>query len=200
MTVDIGSKRLGLLRDLLPRTTRVAVLIDPNDDATIVKSLIADIRGAAIPIGREIEVFYAGDVGDIDEAFAGLVEKRSEVLLVSPSTFFSSHRTEIVALAAQHRVPALYFERDFAEAGGLMSYGANIPEQYRQIGIYAGRILSGQKPGDLPVRRATRLEFVINLKTAKALGLTIPETLLAIADEVIKERRGPKSPPPPVSA
>jgi putative ABC transport system substrate-binding protein len=186
MTVDIGSKRLGLLQDLLPRATRVAMLVDPNDDPTVVKSMIADVRGAAIPIGRGIEVFYARDVGDIDAAFAGLMEKRSEVLLVGPGSFFSSHRMEIVALAAQHRVPALYFERDFAEAGGLMSYGPNIPEQYRQLGILAGRILSGQKPGDLPVRRATRLEFVINLKTAKTLGLTIPQTLLALADEVIQ--------------
>ena len=186
MTVDIGSKRLGLLREFLPGATRVAVLVDPNDDATVVKSMIADMRGAAIPIGLGIEVFYAGDVGDIDAAFAGLMEKRSEVLLVSSGSFFSSHRMEIVALAAQHRVPALYFEREFAEAGGLMSYGPNISEQYRLLGIYAGRILSGQKPGDLPVRRATRLEFVINLKTAKTLGLTIPQTLLATADEVIQ--------------
>jgi putative ABC transport system substrate-binding protein len=186
MIVDIGSKRLGLLRDLLPRATRVAVLVGPNDDATVVKSMIADVRGAAIPIGRGIEVFYAGDVGDIDTAFASLVEKRSEVLLVSPSPFFSSNRMQIVALAAQHRVPALYCERDFAEAGGLMSYGPNIPEQYRQLGNYVGRILSGQKPGDLSVTRATRLEFVINLKTAKTLGLTIPQTLLATADKVIQ--------------
>jgi putative ABC transport system substrate-binding protein len=186
MTVDIASKRLGLMRDLLPRATRVAVLVDLNDDAIFIKSMVADLRGAAIAIGREIEVFYAGNVDDLDAAFTGLVEKRSEVLLVSPSSFFSSHRMEIVALAAQHRVPALYFERDFASAGGLMSYGPNIPEQYRQLGNYAGRILSGQKPGDLPVRRATRLQLVINLKTAKALGLTIPETVLATADEVIQ--------------
>ena len=186
MTVGIGSKRLGLLLDLVPRASGVAVLVDPNDDATVVRSMIADVRGAAIPIGRGIEVFYARDVDDIDAAFTGLVEKRSEVLLVSPSNFFSSHRMEIVALAAQHRVPALYFERDFAEAGGLMSYGPNISEQYRLLGVYAGRILSGQMPGDLPVRRVTRLEFVINLKTAKALGLTIPETLLATADEMIQ--------------
>jgi putative tryptophan/tyrosine transport system substrate-binding protein len=186
MTVDIGSKRLWLLRDLLPRATRVAVLVDPKDNATVIKSMIADVRGAATPIGWEIEVVYAGEVGDIDAAFASPVEKRSEVLLVSPSSFFSSHRMEIVALAAQHRVPALYFERDFAEAGGLMSYGANISEQYRLLGVYAGRILNGQKPGDLPVRRATRPEFVINLKTARTLGLTIPQTLLTTADEVIR--------------
>jgi putative tryptophan/tyrosine transport system substrate-binding protein len=186
MTVDIGSKRLGLLRDLLPRATRVAVLVDPNDDATVIKSTIADVRGAAIAIGWEIEVFYAGDVGDIDAAFASLVEKRSEVLVVSPSNFFSSNRMQIVALAAQYRVPALYFEREYAEVGGLMSYGADNPEQYRQLGIYAGRILNGEKPGDLPVLRATRLEFVINLKTAKALGLTIPQRLLRTADELIE--------------
>jgi putative tryptophan/tyrosine transport system substrate-binding protein len=186
MTADIGSKRLGLVRNLLPRATSVAVLVNPNEDATVAKSTIADMREAAIPNGQGIEVFYARDVGDIDAAFAGLVEKRSEVLLVSSSGLFSSNRMQIVALAAQHQVPALYFERDFAEAGGLMSYGPNIPEQYRQLGIFAGRILSGQKPGDLPVRRATRLEFVINLKTAKTLGVTIPQTLLATADEVIQ--------------
>ena len=186
MSVDIASKRLRLLQNLLPRATRVAVLVDPNDDATVTKSMIADVRGAATPNGWEIDVVYAGEVGDIDTAFAGLVEKRSEVLLVSPSGFFSSRRMQIVALAAQHRVPALYFERDFAEAGGLMSYGPDIPERYRLLGVYAGRILSGQKPGDLAVRRATRLEFVINLKTAKTLGLTIPQTLLATADEVIQ--------------
>jgi putative ABC transport system substrate-binding protein len=186
MTADIGSKRLGLLRDLLPRSTRVAVLVDPNDHPTVVQSMIADVRGAAIPIGREIEAFYAGDVGDLEAAFASIAEKRSEVLLVSPSTFFSGNRTQIVALAARYRMPALYFEREYAEAGGLMSYGANSPEQYRQLGIYAGRILNGKKAGDLPVTRATRFEFVINLKTAKGLGLTIPETLLAIADDVIQ--------------
>ncbi len=185
MTADIGSKRLGLLRDLLPRATRVAVLADPNDDPTVAKSMIAEVRGAAIPIGREIEVFYAGDVGDIDTAFASLADKQSEVLLVSPSTFFSGNRTQIVALAARYRVPTLYFEREYAEVGGLMSYGANNPQQYRQLGVYAGRILNGQKPGDLPVMRATRFEFVVNLTTAKALGLIIPETLLAIADQVI---------------
>jgi putative ABC transport system substrate-binding protein len=186
LTVGIGSKRLGLLLDLVPRAARIAVLVDPTDDATVVKSMVADVRGAAIPIGREIEIFYANGVGEIHAAFAALVEQRSEVLLVGSSSSFASHRMEIVALAAQHRVPALYFERDFAKAGGLISYGPNISEQHRQLGIYAGRILSGQKPGDLPVRRATRHELVINLDTAKALGLAIPETLLATANEVIR--------------
>jgi putative ABC transport system substrate-binding protein len=186
MTAGIGSKRLGLLRDLLPNATRVALLVNANEDAIVVKSTIADVRAAAIAIGRTIEVFNAGDAGEIDTAFASLVEKRSEVLLVSPSNLFSGNRMQIVALAAQHRVPALYFERDYADVGGLMSYGATNPEQYRQLGIYAGRILNGKKPGDLPVMRATRFEFVINLKTANALGLTIPARLLATADEVIK--------------
>jgi putative ABC transport system substrate-binding protein len=186
ISVFIGSKPLGLLRDLLPRANRVAMLINPNDDARVVKSMIEDALGAAIITGQKIEAFYAGNVGDIDTAFARLVEKRSEVLLVSPSDFFSSHRMQIVAQAAQHRIPALYFERDYAEVGGLMSYGANVPEQYRQLGIYAGRILNGKKPGDLPVMKMTRFELVINLKTAKALGLTIPETLLATADEIIQ--------------
>jgi putative ABC transport system substrate-binding protein len=162
------------------------VLVDPNEDATVVKSMVADVRGAAIPIGEDIEVFYAKGVGDIPAAFTSLVQNGSEVLLVGPSNLFASHRAEIVALAAQHRVPALYFERNFAKAGGLMSYGPNISEQYRQLGVYAGRILSGQRPSDLPVRRAPRLEFVINLKTANTLGLTVPETLLATANEVIR--------------
>jgi putative tryptophan/tyrosine transport system substrate-binding protein len=186
ISVEIGSKPLGLLRDLLPRANRVAMLINPNDDAHVVKSMIEDALGAAIITGQKIEIFHAGNVGDIDTAFASLVEKRSEVLLVSPSDFFTSHRTQIVAQAAQHRIPALYFERDYAELGGLMSYGANVPEQYRQLGIYAGRILNGKKPGDLPVMKMTRFELVINLKTAKALGLTIQKTLLATADEVIQ--------------
>jgi putative tryptophan/tyrosine transport system substrate-binding protein len=186
MTAGIGSKRLGLLRDLLPGATRVALLVNANDDAIVVKSTIADVRAAATAIGWTIEVFNASNVGDIDRAFASLVEKRSEVLLVSPSNLFSANRMQIVALAAQHRLPALYFERDYADVGGLMSYGATNPEQYRQLGIYAGRILNGKKPGDLPVMRATRFEFIINLKTAKALGLTIPARLLTTADEVIQ--------------
>ena len=185
MTTGMGSKRLGLLRDLLPRASRVAVLVDPNDDAMVVKSMIADVRGAAIAIGRDIEVFYASNVDDIDTAFAGLVGKRSEVLLVCPSSFFSSQRMQIVALAARHRVPALYSERDFAHAGGLMSYGPNITDAIRLVGTYVGRVLKGEKPANLPVFQSTKFELVINQTTAKALGLTTPQTLLAIADEVI---------------
>src|SRR5262249_13308458 len=135
MTVGVGSKRLGLLLDLVPRAARVAVLVDPTDDATAVKSMIADLREAAVPNGLGIEVFYARGAGGLPAAFTGLVEKRSEVLLVGSGSFFASHRMEIVALAAQHRVPTLYFERDFAKAGGLISYGPNVSEQYRQLGI-----------------------------------------------------------------
>jgi len=186
ISVDIGSKPLRVLRDLLPRANRVAMLISPNDDARVVKSMIEDALGTAIITGQKIEAFYAGNVGDIDTAFASLVERRSEVLLVSPSGFFSSYRMQIVAQAGQHQLPALYFERDYAEVGGLMSYGANVPEQYRQLGIYAGRILNGKKPGDLPVMKMTRFELVINLKTAKALGLTIPPSLLQRADKILE--------------
>ena len=186
ISVDIGPKPLGLLRDLLPRANRVAMLINPNDDASVVKSMIEDTLGAAIITGQKIEVFYAGNVERHRYGFCEPCGKAVRGLARQPQRFFSSHRTQIVAQAAQHRLPALYFERDYAEVGGLMSYGANVPEQYRQLGIYAGRILNGKKPGDLPVMKMTKFELVINLKTAKALGLTIPETLLATADEVIQ--------------
>jgi putative tryptophan/tyrosine transport system substrate-binding protein len=128
MTAGIGSKRLGLLRDLLPTATRVALLVNPNEDAIAVKSMIADMQGAAVAMGREIEVLHAGSDGDIDTAFASLAETRSAALLVSPSNLFSARRMQIVALAAQHRVPALYFEREYSEVGGLMSYGTNLAQ------------------------------------------------------------------------
>lgn len=183
MPSGVGAKRLGLLADLAPLATRVAVLVDPSENAAV-QSAFADVQEAAGPIGREIALFYAREVGDFEAAFRGLAQKRCEVLFVGPSSFFASHRPEIVALAAQHRVPALYCERDFVKVGGLMSYGPS--DLYRLLGVYAGRILSGQKPAEMPVGRTARLQFVVNLKTAKALGLTIPQPLLASADEVIQ--------------
>jgi ABC-type uncharacterized transport system substrate-binding protein len=160
------------------------VLVNPNIPAA--EPFIKDVQAAAATIGRQIEVFTASTNRDIDAAFASLVQKRADALLVSPAILFSDRRVQLVTLAAHHRVPAIYSQSEFAEAGGLMSYGSNLADRERQLGIYAGRILKGEKPADLPVTRPTGFEFVINLKAAKALGLTVPLLLLTIADEVIE--------------
>jgi len=136
--------------------------------------------------GRQIEILYAGTDRDIDAAFVSLVEKHADALLVTPATLFLNRRVELASQAAHHAVPAIYFERANAEAGGLMSYGPDEMDQYRQVGVYTGRILNGEKPADLPVLRPTKFEFVINLKTAKSLGLTLPRITLSRADEVIE--------------
>lgn len=136
--------------------------------------------------GRQIEILYAGTDRDIDTAFVSLMEKRADALLVTPATLFLNRRVELATQAARHAIPAIYFERANAEAGGLMSYGPDEMDQYRQVGVYTGRILNGEKPADLPVLRPTKFEFVINLKTAKSLGLTLPRITLSRADEVIE--------------
>jgi len=179
---ELGPKQLGLLHELLPGATRFAVLVD----ATPRDSTIADLQAAASSLGQQIEVLRAGTIDDIDAAFASLVQKRAEALLVITSVLFFNRRTQLVTLAARHAVPAIYWTRDFTDAGGLMSYGSDVTDQLRQAGIYTGRILKGAKPADLPVARAVKFEFVINLKTAKALGLTVPDKLIALADEVIE--------------
>jgi putative ABC transport system substrate-binding protein len=179
---DLGPKQLGFLRDLIPGAGRFAVLAESNSP----DSIITDLQAAASTLGRQIEPFYAGTIGDIDAAFGSLVQKQAEAVLVNASVLFFNHVAQLVTLAARHAVPAMYWTRDFTEAGGLMSYGSDVTDQLRQAGIYAGRILKGAKPADLPVLRAVKFEFVINLKTAKALGLTLPPTLLALADEVIE--------------
>jgi putative ABC transport system substrate-binding protein len=184
MNVAIGAKRLGLLHELLPRAARFAVLVNPNNSSAEVQT--EDMQKAATAIGREIEVFTAGTNRDIDAAFAAIVAKRHDGLLVSSDGFFSNRRVQIVTLAAHYWLPTIHSLREEAEAGGLMSYGPNRADEYRQAGIYAGRILKGEKPADLPVTRATKFEFVINLQTARTLGIEIPPTLLAIADEVIE--------------
>jgi putative ABC transport system substrate-binding protein len=180
---DLGPKQLGLLHDLIPGATRFAVL---GDLMNMSNSHIADLQAAASTLGGQIQPLSVGTVGDIDAAFDSLVKKQADAVLVDPAVLLFNHIAQLVSLAARHAVPAIYWTRDFTDAGGLMSYGSDVTDQLRQAGIYTGRILKGQKPADLPVVQASKFELVINLKTAKSLGLTIPETLLATADEVIQ--------------
>jgi putative ABC transport system substrate-binding protein len=185
MNSDLGAKWLGLLHDLLPGATRFAVLVN-LEQRLMAEVMIRDVQAAASTIGRQIEVLYASTNRDIDTAFVNLVQKRAEALLIMTDALFLERRAQLATLALRHAVPAIYAIRDFPEAGGLMSYGSSYVDIFRQAGIYAGRILKGEKPADLPVMQATKFEFVINLKTATALGLTIPSGVLAIADEVIE--------------
>jgi putative ABC transport system substrate-binding protein len=184
MNHELLAKRLELLIEAVPGAARIAVLVNPN--SAFAQSTVSEAQKTAAEFGRQIEVLYAGTDRDIDTAFARLVEKRADALLVTPATLFYNRRMQLAALAAQHAIPAIYFERENAVAGGLMSYGPNEMDQYRQVGIYTGRILNGEKPADLPVLRPTTFELVINLKTAKALGLTLPRISLSRADEVIE--------------
>ena len=186
MGLEIGGKRLGLLHELLPGSVRFAVLVDPNTQFFLADPIIKQVQNAASTIGAQIEVLTAATIREIDAAFANLVQKRADALLVSPDALFRNRRVQLTTLATRHIVPTMYDERQFVEAGGLMSYGAIRADQYRQIGIYTGRILKGEKPADLPVMQATKFEFVINLQTARTLGIEVPPALLAIADEVIE--------------
>ena len=163
---------------------RVGVLVDPNFALT--QSFVSDVQAAALSIGKQIEVLEAPTGRDIDTAFARLGQKPIDALLVGPGPLLDNRRVQIVTLATYHRVPAIDPLRAFAEAGGLMSYGTNITDAYRQAGVYTGRILKGEKPADLPVMQSIKFEFVINLNTARAFGLSFPPGLLAIADEVIE--------------
>jgi len=181
---ELAAKRLGLLHELRPKAALFAALVDARSPMT--ESTIRDLQAAAAAIGRQIEILAAGTNRDIDTAFASLVEKRADALLVNPEPLFRDRRIQLLTLAARHAVPAIYPTRDYAEAGGLMSYGANFADIVRQTGIYAGRVLKGEKPADMPVLQATKFEFVINLQTAKSLGIEIPSSLLATADEVIE--------------
>ncbi len=183
--VEIGAKRLGLLHELLPGAARFGVLVNP-DNPFITESFVTELQMAASAIGRQIEVVAASTNGDIDTAFATLVKKRADALLISPDALFVTRRVQLIMLAVHHTLPALYHRRELAEAGGLMSYGSDLPDQYRQTGLYVSRILKGEKPAEMPVQLPTKFEFVINLQTAKTIGLDIPPTLLARADEVIE--------------
>jgi putative ABC transport system substrate-binding protein len=183
-TAEVVAKRLALLHELVPKAGRIAVLVNPSN-ARNTENILQDVREAARVIGLQIHVLNASTSREIDAAFA-LERERPDVLFVATDSFYFSRRVQIATLAARERIPSAYSARDFVAAGGLMSYGTDQADRYHQIGAYAGKILNGAKPADLPVLQATKFQFVINLKTAKALGLTIPETLLATADEVIQ--------------
>jgi putative ABC transport system substrate-binding protein len=180
-TTLLGAKRLGLLRELR-KSELIALLVNTTREGA---TQARDVRAAAREIGQVV-VLQASTDREIDAAFAALVQQQARLLMVGADPFFDTRRDRLIALAAQHAVPTLYHLREFAAAGGLMSYGASITDAYRQNGIYVGRILKGEKPADLPVVQPTKFELVINLKTAKALGFTIPPGVLAIADEVIE--------------
>jgi putative ABC transport system substrate-binding protein len=179
----LGSKRLGLLHDLLPNAAMIALLFSPESGN---KAELDDAQAAAASFGQQIKIFNARTARDIDSAFAGLAQIRADALLVATSPLFVINSDQIIGLAARYGIPALYFRREFAAAGGLISYGSGGYEGFRVMGTYAGRILKGAKAADLPVQQGTRFELVINLKTAKALRLPVPPTLLAIADDVIE--------------
>jgi putative ABC transport system substrate-binding protein len=188
ISVELGAKQLGLLRELRPGAARIAVLVDPKfPTPDLAERFVSEVRSAASAIGQQIEVLYVGSDREIETAFTTLVQRGAGALLAGGAGgFLYSRRERIVALAARHRIPAIYISRDSLAAGGLMSYAPSITDAYRQAGIYAGRILKGEKPSDLPVMLPTKFELVINVKTAKALGLEIPDKLLALADEVIE--------------
>ena len=184
ISVDLAAKQLGLLRELRPGAARIAVLVDSKFPTT--ESFVSEVRAAASAMGQQIEVLYVSSDREIETAFATIVQRGAGALLGGVGGFLLSQRERIVALAARHRIPAIHVSRDYVAAGGLMSYAPDRTDAFRQAGIYAGRILKGEKPSDLPVQDTTRYELIINLKTAKALGLEVPPTMLARADEVIE--------------
>jgi putative ABC transport system substrate-binding protein len=183
LNVELASKRLEILYALVPRAERFGVLVNSNSSGS--DPLLSELRPAAFVLGRQIDVFYASSAGEIDAAFAGLVRKGAEALIVQPDAFFANNNEKLVKLAWQYQIPAIYGGRVFTEIGGLVSYGDKRSESFREMGVYAGRILNGEKVANLPVMRPTKFELIINLGTAKMLGLDVPPTLRLFADELL---------------
>jgi putative ABC transport system substrate-binding protein len=183
---ELGAKRLGLLNELIPAAAPVAVLVNPSTTPILVEPYIKEVQAAAAAVGRPIEILEAVTNRDIDAALASLVQKRAAALLVPPDSLFLARRVHLVGLALRHAVPTIFPWREAVDIGGLMSYGPSFPDGYRQVGIYTARVLKGEKPGDLPVLRASKFELVINLQTAKTIGLDVAPTLLGSADEVLE--------------
>jgi putative ABC transport system substrate-binding protein len=185
LNTEIASKRFGLLHDLVPGASRFALFIEPASNTP--PALITELQTAASAIGLQIEgLAVAGTSSAIDAAFESIAQKRVDALLISPSPLYYALRAQLAALAARHGVPVIYWDRAFVETGGLVSYGSSVADMWREVGIYTGRILKGEKPADMPVQQATKIELVVNLKAARAIGLTIPESFLLRADEVIE--------------
>jgi putative ABC transport system substrate-binding protein len=184
-TAELVAKRLALLHELVPGASRVAVLVNPADPARV-ESVVSDAQAAANASALQIQVLTASTSREIDVAFATFARQKADALFVGPDAFFNTRRVQLALLAARYAIPAAYAVREYADAGGLMSYGASLADMFRQVGVYTGRILKGAKPADLPVVQSSKFEFVINLQTAKLLGLDVPPTLLARADEVIE--------------
>jgi putative tryptophan/tyrosine transport system substrate-binding protein len=181
---ELGAKQLGLLHELVPAANRFGLLVNPNNENA--EAITGDLKAAAATIGVEIDVVRATDSHEIEEAFVALIRDKVHALVVGTDPFFYNRRVQLATLATRHALPTIYNVRAYAEAGGLISYGTSLTEAYRQMGAYTARILKGEKPIDLPVVQSTKFDFVINLPTARALGLTIPPMLLARADEVIE--------------
>jgi putative ABC transport system substrate-binding protein len=185
LSAEVVAKRLGFLHDLAPKAVRIAVLVNPNNSSTT-EAMLRDIPEAAHALGLQIQVLRAGTSRDIEAAFAALVRDRADALFVAPDPFFTSRRVQFATLAARHAIPAAYSNRSYPEVGGLMSYGTDTLDYFRQVGVYTGQILKGAKPADIPVLQTTKWEFVINMQTARALGLEVPNPLQLVADEVIE--------------
>ncbi len=186
LNVDLGPKRIEVLHELVPTTTILAVLINPINNPAVVETYSRQAQALARALGLQIQIVQASTERDVDSAFLNLTQRGARGLVITPDTFFSSQSVQLAALTLRHAIPAISPYREFVTAGGLMSYGGSLTDQYRLVGVYTGRILKGEKPADLPVQQVTKVELVVNMKTAKVIGLTVPLALLGRADEVIE--------------